>query len=116
MTGSQAVQISFDESMHLNLGDMINQVIQENPELWNEGERNGGEQFSGDRTEIQYAEIDASRRSRYECKVRKRFEVYWGCRSYEPFPLDVKLSICVKKELFETRVTEYQVGGALQWD
>ncbi|GAB4121300.1 MAG: ribonucleotide-diphosphate reductase subunit beta [Sideroxydans sp.] len=136
MTGAaeQYQYILRDESMHLNFGvDVINQIKLENPHLWTPAFREEirGLIQKGVELEYRYAEdtmprgvlgLNAAMFKEYLRFIANRrcqqigIEVlYPGATN--PFPWMAEM-IDLKKEknFFETRVTEYQTGGALSWD
>jgi ribonucleoside-diphosphate reductase beta chain len=136
MTGAaeQYQYILRDESMHLNFGvDVINQIKMENPHLWTPAFREEvrGLIQKGVELEYRYAEdtmprgvlgLNAGMFKEYLRFIANRrcqqigIEVlYQGATN--PFPWMAEM-IDLKKEknFFETRVTEYQTGGALSWD
>jgi ribonucleoside-diphosphate reductase beta chain len=136
MTGAaeQYQYILRDESMHCNFGiDMINQIKLEEPYLWTP-------EFKAElkalfqravALEYAYAEdtmprgvlgLNAPMFKEYLRFIANRRamqigldELYPGATN--PFPWMAEM-IDLKKEknFFETRVTEYQTGGALAWD
>ena len=136
MTGAaeQYQYILRDESMHCNFGiDLINQIKLENPQLWTphfkEEIKNIFQQ--GVDLEYRYAEdtmprgvigLNAPQFKEYLRYIANRRAqqigldiLYPGAQN--PFPWMAEM-IDFKKEknFFETRVTEYQTGGALSWD
>jgi ribonucleoside-diphosphate reductase beta chain len=136
MTGAaeQYQYILRDESMHLNFGvDVINQIKLENPHLWTPAFREEirGLIQKGVELEYRYAEdtmprgvlgLNAGMFKEYLRFIANRrcqqigIEIlYQGATN--PFPWMAEM-IDLKKEknFFETRVTEYQTGGALSWD
>jgi ribonucleoside-diphosphate reductase beta chain len=136
MTGAaeQYQYILRDESMHLNFGvDVINQIKMENPHLWTAEFREEirGLLQKGVELEYAYAEdtlprgvlgLNASMFKEYlrfianrRCQQIGVDVLYPGATN--PFPWMAEM-IDLKKEknFFETRVTEYQTGGALSWD
>lgn len=136
MTGAaeQYQYIMRDESMHLNFGvDVINQIKLENPHLWTPEFREEirGLMQKGVSLEYRYAEdtmprgilgMNASMFKEYlrfianrRCQQIGLDVLYPG--AVNPFPWMAEI-IDLKKEknFFETRVTEYQTGGALSWD
>ena len=136
MTGAaeQYQYILRDESMHCNFGiDLINQIKLENPQLWTPEFRAeiGTLLQKGVELEYRYAEdtmprgvlgLNAQMFKEYLRFVANRRaqqigvdELYPGATN--PFPWMAEM-IDLKKEknFFETRVTEYQTGGALSWD
>lgn len=136
MTGAaeQYQYILRDESMHLNFGvDVINQIKLENPHLWTPAFREEirGLIQKGVELEYRYAEdtmprgvlgLNAGMFKEYlrfianrRCQQIGIDILYPGATN--PFPWMAEM-IDLKKEknFFETRVTEYQTGGALSWD
>ncbi len=136
MTGAaeQYQYILRDESMHLNFGvDLINQIKLENPHLWTQAFREEvrGLIQKGVELEYRYAEdtmprgilgLNAGMFKEYlrfianrRCQQIGVEILYPGANN--PFPWMAEM-IDLKKEknFFETRVTEYQTGGALSWD
>jgi len=120
--------------MHMNFGiDVINQIKIENPHLWTEEFKQEMIDLikTGVEYEKQYA-IDTMPRGvlglnagMFEEYVQfianRRFaqiglpEQYPGATN--PFPwMSEVLDLKKEKNFFETRVTEYQTGGALSWD
>lgn len=123
-----------DESMHLNFGiDVINQIKIENPTLWSTSFQNEviGMIKEGVELEHQYA-IDTMPRgilglnsdmfkeylhfiANRRCTQIGLDEIYPGAQN--PFPwMSEMLDLRKEKNFFETRVTEYQTGGALDWE
>ncbi len=136
MTGT-AEQIQYilrDESMHLNFGiDMINQIKLENPHLWSDTFKAECRQMIHEATELEqrYAEdtmprgvlgLNAPMFKDYMHFIANRRcaqiglkELYPGAEN--PFPwMSEIIDLKKEKNFFETRVTEYQTGGALSWD
>ena len=136
MTGvaEQFQYILRDESMHLNFGiDMINQIKIENPHLWTPEFQDEVTQMiiEGTELEIAYARdtmprgvlgMNAAIMEEYLHFICNRRlaqiglkEQYPGAKN--PFPwMSEIIDLRKEKNFFETRVTEYQVGGALSWD
>jgi len=123
-----------DESMHLNFGvDVINQIKFENPRLWTEEFKLGLVALFQRAVELESAYADDTMPrvvlglNAGMFKEYLRFVANRRCQQigidplYEsasnPFPWMAEM-IDLKKEknFFETRVTEYQTGGALSWD
>jgi ribonucleoside-diphosphate reductase beta chain len=123
-----------DESMHLNFGvDMINQLKAENPHLWTAAFKKEIEGLFRRAVELEYAYaedtmprgvlgLNAAMFKEYlrfianrRCQQIGLDMLYPGANN--PFPWMAEM-IDLKKEknFFETRVTEYQTGGALSWD
>ena len=136
MTGAaeQYQYILRDESMHCNFGiDLINTIKLENPHLWtNEFKKELTALFQkGVELEYRYAEDTMPRGvlglNSAQFKEYLRFIANRRCQQIgldemfpgvtNPFPWMAEM-IDLKKEknFFETRVTEYQTGGALSWD
>jgi ribonucleoside-diphosphate reductase beta chain len=121
-----------DESMHMNFGlDMINVIIDENPDIWT--------------PEFQQASIDKIKQGvvleytyAKDCMPNgilglnsgmfKEYVQYIADRRFEklrlpkqygsdnPFPwMSEIIDLRKEKNFFETRVTEYQTGGTLEW-
>jgi ribonucleoside-diphosphate reductase beta chain len=136
MTGvaEQFQYILRDESMHLNFGiDVINQIKLENAHLW-------GEQFQqeiiqmileGTQLEIEYARdsmprgvlgMNAAMMEEYLQFIANRRLTQLGLPeqfigAQNPFPwMSEMMDLRKEKNFFETRVIEYQTGGALTWD
>ncbi|MEX0950967.1 MAG: ribonucleotide-diphosphate reductase subunit beta [Gammaproteobacteria bacterium] len=136
MTGcaEQFQYIMRDESMHMNFGiDMINQIKIENPHLWTEEFKQEIIDIvrDGVEYEIRYAHdtmprgvlgLNASMFEEYLKYIANRRcaqiglpEQYPGVSN--PFPwMSEVMDLKKEKNFFETRVTEYQTGGALSWD
>ena len=136
MTGvaEQFQYILRDESMHVNFGvDVINQIKLENPHLWDQGMRDKVTQMilEGTELEIQYARdtmprgvlgMNAAMMEEYLQFIANRRLTQLGLPEQfkgvtNPFPwMSEIMDLRKEKNFFETRVTEYQVGGALSWD
>jgi ribonucleoside-diphosphate reductase beta chain len=136
MTGvaEQFQYILRDESMHLNFGiDVINQIKLENPHLWTEEFREEVTQMilEGTALEIEYARdtmprgvlgMNAAMMEEYLHFIANRrlnqlglSEQFPGAQN--PFPwMSEIMDLRKEKNFFETRVIEYQTGGALSWD
>jgi ribonucleoside-diphosphate reductase beta chain len=136
MTGvaEQFQYILRDESMHMNFGiDVINQIKIENPHLWSAEFQQEMTDLIREAVEIEtqyardtmprgilglnapmfeeYLQFIANRR----CSQIGLPEQYTGATN--PFPwMSEVLDLKKEKNFFETRVTEYQTGGALSWD
>ena len=135
MTGvaEQFQYILRDESMHMNFGiDVINQIKVENPHLWTED-------FKKDMVKLVLEGVELETKYAYDTLPRgilglnaPMFEEYLhyianrrlaqiglpeefvGAKN--PFPwMSEVLDLKKEKNFFETRVTEYQTGGALSW-
>ena len=136
MTGvaEQFQYILRDESMHMNFGiDVINQIKIENPHLWSGEFQQEMVDLIREAVEIEtqyardtmprgilglnapmfeeYLQFIANRR----CSQIGLPEQYQNVSN--PFPwMSEVLDLKKEKNFFETRVTEYQTGGALNWD
>jgi ribonucleoside-diphosphate reductase beta chain len=136
MTGAaeQYQYILRDESMHCNFGiDVINQIKMENPQLWTKEFRDeiNGLMQKAVELEYRYAEdtmprgvlgMNAPMFKEYlryianrRCQQIGLDTLYPGANN--PFPwMSEMIDLKKEKNFFETRVTEYQTGGALSWD
>ena len=135
MTGvaEQFQYILRDESMHMNFGiDVINQIKLENPHLWTD-------EFQQEMIDLIKSGVDLETQYAYDTMPRgilglnapmfeeylqfianRRFSQIGLPQQYEatsnPFPwMSEILDLKKEKNFFETRVTEYQTGGALTW-
>jgi ribonucleoside-diphosphate reductase beta chain len=135
MTGvaEQFQYILRDESMHMNFGiDVINQIKLENPHLWTaEFQQEIIDLITNAvELEIQYARdtmprgilgLNANMFEEYlKFIANRRFAQIGLPEQYSnvsnPFPwMSEVLDLKKEKNFFETRVTEYQTGGALVW-
>lgn len=122
-----------DESMHLNFGiDMINQIKAENPQLWTPEFQQEVTQMilEGMMLEIEYARdtmprgvlgMNAGMMEEYLKFIANRRLAQLGLPEQfagvqNPFGwMSEMMDLKKEKNFFETRVTEYQVGGALNW-
>jgi len=136
MTGAseQFQYIMRDESMHLNYGvDLINAIKIENPHLWTEEFQNEICALirEGVELEFNYAQdtmprgvlgLNSQMFSEYlrfianrRCRQIGLPEQYPGAKN--PFPwMSEMIDLKKEKNFFETRVIDYQTGGALSWD
>ena len=133
-TAEQFQYILRDESMHVNFGiDVINQIKIENPNLWDEQMKSDAAQMilEGTELEIQYARdtmprgvlgMNAAMMEEYLKFIANRRLTQLGLDEEftgvsNPFPwMSEIIDLRKEKNFFETRVTEYQVGGALNWE
>jgi ribonucleoside-diphosphate reductase beta chain len=133
-TSEQFQYILRDESMHLNFGiDVINQIKIENPHLWTEEFQKEAIEIikTGVDLEHQYAVDTMPRgilglnadmfREYLEYIANRRLAQIGLPQQYEgatnPFPwMSEIMDLKKEKNFFETRVTEYQTGGSLDWD
>ena len=136
MTGcaEQFQYILRDESMHMNFGiDVINQIKIENPHLWTA-------EFQREITTMLHEAVELE--VRYACDTMPRGVLGLNANMFEeylkfianrrcaqiglaeqypgagnPFPwMSELMDLKKEKNFFETRVTEYQTGGVLNWD
>ncbi len=137
MTGAaeQYQYILRDESMHCNFGiDLINQIKMENPHLWTAGlprrdpglfmKRRSNSNTATPRTPCRAAcSVSTRRCSRNICAIspiaaasRSAWkQLYPGASN--PFPwMSEMIDLKKERNFFETRVIEYQTGGALSWE
>lgn len=136
MTGSaeQYQYILRDESMHCNFGiDLINTIKLENPHLWTDKFKTEITELfkQGVELEYSYAEDTMPRGVlglnagmfkeylRFICNRRMQQiglePLFAGVNN--PFPwMSEMMDLKKEKNFFETRVIEYQSGGALNWD
>ncbi|MDC2965411.1 ribonucleotide-diphosphate reductase subunit beta [Gammaproteobacteria bacterium] len=133
-TAEQFQYILRDESMHVNFGiDMINQIKLENPQLWDEAMQTEARNMilQGTQLEIEYAHdtmpggilgMNAESMSDYLKFIANRRLTQIGLEeefpnATNPFPwMSEIMDLRKEKNFFETRVIEYQTGGALSWD
>ena len=133
-TAEQFQYILRDESMHVNFGiDMINQIKLENPQLWDEAMQTEARNMilQGTQLEIEYAQdtmpggilgMNAESMSDYLKFIANRRLTQIGLEeefpnATNPFPwMSEIMDLRKEKNFFETRVIEYQTGGALSWD
>ncbi|MGI0637763.1 ribonucleotide-diphosphate reductase subunit beta [Pseudomonas aeruginosa] len=133
-TAEQFQYILRDESMHLNFGiDVINTIKMENPHLWDAQMQEEATQMilQGAQLEIEYAQdtmprgvlgMNAATMADYLKFIANRRLVQIGLKEQfpgvaNPFPwMSEIMDLKKEKNFFETRVVDYQVGGALSWD
>ena len=136
MTGAaeQYQYILRDESMHCNFGiDLINQIKLENPQLWTEPFKQELLGLFRQAVELEYAYaedtmprgvlgLNAPMFKEYLRFIANRRLQQIGLNplypnANNPFPwMSEMIDLKKEKNFFETRVTEYQTGGALSWD
>ena len=136
MTGAaeQYQYILRDESMHCNFGiDLINQIKMENPQLWTAEFRQSIQGLFKQAVELEYryAEdtmprgvlgLNAPMFKEYlryianrRCQQIGIEPLYQGANN--PFPwMSEMIDLKKERNFFETRVIEYQTGGALSWE
>jgi ribonucleoside-diphosphate reductase beta chain len=122
-----------DESMHMNFGiDLINQIVAEQPLLWTEPFRKKmiNKITKAAELEEEYARelmprgilgMNAEGFKDYTRYIADRrlnaihLPARFHCKN--PFPwMSEAVDLVKSKNFFETRITEYQTGGALEWD
>lgn len=130
--GEQFQFILRDESVHLAFGsDLINTIVDENPEIWTEELKNKITENikKGVELEYEYAKdclprgilgLNADLIKEYVQYIadrrleRIRLEKVYGAKN--PFPwMSEIIDLRKEKNFFETRVTEYQ-SGVLRWE
>ena len=136
MTGAaeQYQYILRDESMHCNFGiDLINTIKLENPNLWTQEFRQELTELFHKAVELEYAYaedtmprgvlgLNAPMFKEYLRFVANRRAQQIGLDQLfpgatNPFPwMSELIDLKKEKNFFETRVIEYQTGGALSWD
>jgi ribonucleoside-diphosphate reductase beta chain len=136
MTGAaeQYMYILRDESMHCNFGiDLINQIKLENPHLWTPEFRAKITALFNKAVELEYryAEdtmprgvlgLNAGMFKEYLRFVANRRALQIGLdalfpQAANPFPwMSEMIDLKKQRNFFETRVIEYQTGGALNWE
>jgi ribonucleoside-diphosphate reductase beta chain len=123
-----------DESIHLNFGiDVINQIKAENPHLWSRAFQDEvrGMLVDAAALEAAYGRDTMPRGllglNAALCEDYMRFVANRRCAQLglapvfadtdNPFPwMSETIDLKKEKNVFETRVIEYQNGGALNWD
>ncbi len=136
MTGAaeQYQYILRDESMHCNFGiDLINQIKLENPQLWTAQFKEETKALFTQAVDLEYryAEdtmprgvlgMNASMFKGYLRYIANRRAQQIGLEALfpheeNPFPwMSEMIDLKKERNFFETRVIEYQSGGALSWD
>lgn len=131
-SAEQIQYIMRDESQHLNFGiNLINAIKDEQPELWTRDFQQHITDLIRTATTLEYTfarevfptgifGMNAENFKQYiEHIADRRLErvglpAQYG--SANPFPwMSEAVDLSKEKNFFETRVTEYQVGGALEW-
>ncbi|MCY3885613.1 MAG: ribonucleotide-diphosphate reductase subunit beta [Gammaproteobacteria bacterium] len=133
-TSEQFQYILRDESMHMNFGiDLINTVIEENPHVWDDEMQTLATNMivEGTELEVAYAHdtmprgilgMNARKMTEYLQYIANRRLNSIGLPRYysgvsNPFPwMSEVMDLKKEKNFFETRVIDYQTGGALSWD
>ena len=122
-----------DESVHLNFGiDVINQIRIENPHIWTQAFEDEVRQMLTTACELEIAYghdtmphgflgLNAILCEQYMYFITNRRCAQLGLAplfpvTANPFPwMSEAMDLKKEKNFFETRVTEYQSGGALDW-
>ncbi len=133
-TSEQFQYILRDESMHVNFGiDVINQIKVENPQIWTLAFQAEVMQMIREGVELEshYADdtmpqgilgLNAKMFKEYLQYIANRRCAQLGLAEQypnikNPFPwMSEMMDLKKEKNFFETRVIEYQTGGALNWD
>ncbi|WP_286998791.1 MULTISPECIES: ribonucleotide-diphosphate reductase subunit beta [Comamonas] len=123
-----------DESMHCNFGiDLINQLKLENPHLWTAEFKEEINALFRKAVDLEYAYaedtmprgvlgMNASMFKGYLRYIANRRATQIGLEELfpgeeNPFPwMSEMIDLKKERNFFETRVIEYQTGGALSWD
>jgi ribonucleoside-diphosphate reductase beta chain len=122
-----------DESLHLAFGcDLINTIKRENPEIWTGS-------FKDEIVTLVERSVELEKRYAFDAcpegllginpekfalyvehiadRRLERIELPKHYNRDNPFPwMSQSTDLSKEKNFFETRVTEYQTGGALTWD
>lgn len=131
-TCEQIQYILRDESIHMNFGiELINAIIDENPDVWEETFKKEIIEYikRAVRLEIDYVkECLPNGILGLNTELIKSYVEYLADRRYErlrlpqlygsknPFPwMSEVIDLKKEKNFFETRINEYQTGGALEW-
>src|SRR5258706_3424265 len=130
----QYMDILRDESMHCNFGiDLVNTIKMENPHLWTPAFREELQELFRRAVDLEYryAEdtmprgvlgLNAPMFKEYlrfianrRCQQIGLETLYAGAQN--PFPwMSEMIDLKKERNFFETRVIEYQTGGALNWE
>ncbi|MYM89105.1 ribonucleotide-diphosphate reductase subunit beta [Rugamonas sp. FT82W] len=123
-----------DESMHCNFGiDLINTIKMENPLLWTPAFKEEIKQLFLKAVDLEYAYaedtmprgvlgLNATMFKGYLRFIANRRATQIGLETLfdqedNPFPwMSEMIDLKKERNFFETRVIEYQTGGALNWD
>jgi ribonucleoside-diphosphate reductase beta chain len=131
--GEQFEYIMRDESLHLAFGcDLINNIVAENPEVWTQDFKDElvdlieksvvlEKAYAYDACPQGLLGINAKQFSDYvEHVADRRLERIGLPKVYNkenPFPwMSQSTDLSKEKNFFETRVTEYQTAGSLDWE
>lgn len=130
--GEQFQYILRDESIHLAFGiDLINTIKQENPEIWTAEFQKDIRDKIKTAVELEKAYVDdampngflglnpSSVKDYVEYIADRRFDRLGLSKEYNtdtPFPWMAEIiDVSKEKNFFETKVTEYQNSGSLEW-
>ena len=120
--------------MHLNFGvDLVNAIIAENPHLWTDELKKEVTQLIEQGVDLEYRYAEETMPNGILGLNKEMFKDYLqfiGNRrlgqiglsplypgAQNPFEwMSEMMDLKKEKNFFETRVTEYQTGGALDWD
>ncbi len=123
-----------DETIHLNFGiDVINQIKIENPHLWTPAFQDEVRDMLREAAELEIAYardtmprgilgLNAALCEQYMHFIANRRCAQIGlapvfAETENPFPwMSEAMDLKKEKNFFETRVIEYQNGGALSWE
>lgn len=131
--GEQFQFILRDESVHLAFGrDLINTIVQENPQIWTDKFKRMLVENIKRAVDLEYTYtkdclpkgilgLNADAIHQYVQYIAdRRLESIDLPKQYDavnPFPwMSEVIDLKKEKNFFETRVTEYQSGGMLNWD
>jgi ribonucleoside-diphosphate reductase beta chain len=131
-TCEQIQYVLRDESIHMNFGiELINTIVDENPVVWTEEFKAQMIDFIKRAVKLELDYIQDCLRDGIlglNQELLKEYVQYLADRRFEklrlpqqygsgnPFPwMSEVIDLKKEKNFFETRVTEYQTGGALEW-
>lgn len=131
-TCEQIQYILRDESIHMNFGiDLINTIREENPNVWDKAFESEIITFIKNAVELEHRYCEdcvkdgilglnpALLKEYVQYIADRRFSRLGLPEQYgseNPFPwMSEVIDLKKEKNFFETRVTEYQTGGALEW-
>lgn len=131
-TCEQIQYILRDESIHMNFGiELINAIVEENPKIWSKDFQKQIREYilNAVELEINYAkECLPNGVLGLNTELIKEYIQYLADRRLErlhltkefnssnPFPwMSEVIDLKKEKNFFESRVTEYQTGGSLEW-
>ena len=121
-----------DESIHMNFGiELIKAIIEENPQVWDDAFKQEVVAFIKKAVDLEHKYIEECLpegilglnstllKEYIEYIADRRFERLRLPKQYNsenPFPwMSEIIDLKKEKNFFESRVTEYQTGGALEW-